>query len=149
MKTSAARTSPGIPPTDTSFGLPRSAMSRSKLRSCTMARSEPSLRQSGTHLNPSTSLLEYSPAREGLPTDLSGPIGPTASLLAAVDHRLSKPVVLTDGAFDDLLAFVRDSLLDPRARPENLRKLVPRKVPSNAASLIFQFGPQNPPSPRR
>jgi cytochrome c peroxidase len=101
------------------------------------------------HLNPSTSLLKYSPAREGLPTDLSGPIGPTASLLAAVDHRLSTPVVLTDGEFDELLAFVRDSLLDPRARPENLRKLVPREVPSNAASLIFQFGPQNPPSPRR
>jgi cytochrome c peroxidase len=101
------------------------------------------------HLNPSTSLLKYSPAREGLPIDLSGPIGPTAALLAAVDHRLSTPVVLTDEEFDDLLAFVRDSLLDSRARPENLRKLVPREVPSDAASLIFEFGPRNPPSPRR
>ena len=37
-------------------------------------------------VNASASLLDYS-ARERLPTDLSGPIAPTAPLLAAIDHR--------------------------------------------------------------
>ena len=95
------------------------------------------------HLNASASLLDYSAARQGLPTDLSGPIGPTAPLLAAIDHRLTTPIVLTDAEFDDLLIFVRDALLDPRARPENLRRLVPREVPSSNATLFFQFDAQN------
>jgi len=96
------------------------------------------------HLNASASLLDYSAARQGLPTDLSGPIGPTAPPLAAIDHRLSTPVVLTDREFDDLLVFVRDALLDSRARPENLRRLVPREVPSSNATLFFQFDAQTP-----
>ncbi len=95
-------------------------------------------------MNASASLLDYSAAREGLPTDLSAPLGPTAPLLAAIDHRLTTPVVLTDGEFDDLLIFVRDALLDSRARPENLRRLVPREVPSSNATLFFQFDAQTP-----
>ena len=96
------------------------------------------------HLNPATSLLEYSSAREALPIDLSGPIGPTAPSLAAVDHRLTSPIVLTDEDFSDLVGFVREALLDPRARPENLRKLVPSAVPSGNATLVFQFDLQSP-----
>src|SRR6266536_6590378 len=45
-KTLVARTSPGILSTGISFGLPRSAMSRARRRSCMMARSERSSRQS-------------------------------------------------------------------------------------------------------
>jgi len=36
-----------------------------------------------------------------------------------------------------LVDFVRNGLLDPRAKPENLRKLVPKSVPSGV--LIFEF----------
>jgi cytochrome c peroxidase len=91
------------------------------------------------HLDAAASLLAYDPEVQGLPADLTGSIGPTAPLAAALDARLAIPIVLARSEFDDLLAFVRDALLDPRATPENLRKLVPRNVPSGRAVLSFEF----------
>jgi cytochrome c peroxidase len=93
------------------------------------------------HLDAVASLRAYDPAAQGLPADLTGPIGPTAPLLAALDPRLARPIVLDASEFADLLAFVRDALLDPRARPENLRRLVPKDVPSGRAGLLFEFDP--------
>lgn len=37
------------------------------------------------------------------------------------------------------MAFVRNGLLDPRAQPERLRRLVPRAVPSGNPVLVFEF----------
>jgi cytochrome c peroxidase len=89
------------------------------------------------HLDPRASLLAYDPAAQGLPADLAGPIGPTEPLLAALDPRLATPA-LTAAELDDLVAFVRDALLDPRARPESLARLVPDEVPSGRPTLTFE-----------
>ena len=43
------------------------------------------------------------------------------------------------GKFRQLVAFVRDGLLDPRARPERLRHLVPAALPSGRPVHQFQF----------
>jgi cytochrome c peroxidase len=91
------------------------------------------------HLDTVTSLQAYDPKAQRLPADLAGPIGPTAPLVAALDPRLATPIKLTPAEFDDLLAFVRDALLDPRATPAKLRKLVPREVPSGRPVLSFEF----------
>jgi cytochrome c peroxidase len=91
------------------------------------------------HLDATASLRAYDPATQGLPADLIGPTGPTAPLLAALDPLLAKPVDLTPSDVDDLVAFVRDGLLDRRATPANLRKLVPEALPSGRPTLTFQF----------
>ena len=46
---------------------------------------------------------------------------------------------LTEQQLDALVAFVGNGLLDPRARPENLRRLVPQKLPSGRPPLTFEF----------
>jgi cytochrome c peroxidase len=91
------------------------------------------------HLDAARSLLGYDPRTQGLPADLSGPIGPTGPLLAQLDRRLAKPTVLTEREFDDLVSFVKEGLLDPRATPERLRRLVPKSVPSGRPALRFEF----------
>lgn len=91
------------------------------------------------HLDVVASLQSDSPATQGLAPDLQGPVGPSAPVLARLDPRLATPIVLTDVEFGQLLAFVRDGLLDPRARPEALRRLVPKSVPSGALPLGFEF----------
>lgn len=45
---------------------------------------------------------------------------------------------LSDEEFDDLLAFVRDGLLDARASPARLRHQIPQHVPSGRPVLTFQ-----------
>src|SRR5262249_21316843 len=91
------------------------------------------------HLNPSASVRTYSPAAQGLAPDLSGPIGPVDDMLARLDPLLADPPTLSDEQVDDLVAFVRDGLLDPRAVPDNLRKLVPKRVPGGRQPLPFEF----------
>jgi cytochrome c peroxidase len=91
------------------------------------------------HLDAVGSLLSYDPTAQGLPADLTGPIGPTAPLVAALDPRLRTPIVLSARELDDLLAFVGDALLDPRATPQSPEKLVPRNVPSGRPVLTFEF----------
>jgi cytochrome c peroxidase len=91
------------------------------------------------HLNVAASLRSYDPGSQGLPADLAGPIGPTTPLLEALDPLLRRPIDLTPAEFDDLVAFVRDGLLDPRATTARLRSLVPGAVPSGAAPLRFEF----------
>lgn len=91
------------------------------------------------HLDVVQSASSYTPASQNLAPDLSGPQGPIAPVLARVDPILATPIVLTNDEFNQLVAFVRDGLLDPRARPENLRRLVPRTVPSGNPVLVFEF----------
>ena len=68
-----------------------------------------------------------------------GPLGPMAPVLARLDPLLAVPVHLTDEEFRQLVDFVRNGLLDPRAQPENLRTLVPKSVPSGRPVLTFEF----------
>jgi cytochrome c peroxidase len=91
------------------------------------------------HLNVTDSVLHYSSASQDLPADLSGPLGPMVPVLARLDPILSTPIVLTESQFDQLLAFVRHGLLDPRATPERLRRLVPHTLPSGRPMLVFEF----------
>ena len=91
------------------------------------------------HLDVVESALQYTPTSQNLPADLSGPRGPMAPVLARLDPVLSTPVVLTESQFEQLLAFVRDGLLDPRATPDRLRHLVPQAVPSRRPVLVFEF----------
>jgi hypothetical protein len=65
-------------------------------------------------------------------------MGPIEPVLARVDPILATPVELTDDEFRQLVDFVRDGLLDERVRPANLRKLIPRSVPSGFPVLIFE-----------
>ena len=91
------------------------------------------------HLNVFDSALNYTPASQNLAADLSGPTGPIKPVLALLDPILVTPINLTTEEFRQLVAFVRNGLLDPRAKPEKLRKLVPRSAPSGRPMLMFEF----------
>jgi cytochrome c peroxidase len=91
------------------------------------------------HLDVVASLDSYDPEKAGLPGDLAGPIGPTEPLLARLDPLVSTTRQLSSAQLDEIIAFVGDGLLDPRARPEHLRRLVPKRVPSGRPTLTFQF----------
>ncbi len=69
------------------------------------------------HLNVVESALHYSPDSQNLAADLRGPMGPIDPVLARVDPILATPTTLTSEEFDQLIAFVRDGLLDARATP--------------------------------
>lgn len=81
----------------------------------------------------------YTPANQNLAPDLIGPMGPIEPVLAHLDPILATPIILSQEQFQQLLAFVVNGLLDPRATPENLRHLVPQAVPSGRTVLIFEF----------
>lgn len=91
------------------------------------------------HLNPAAGAGGYSPQAQGLPSDLAGAVGPLAPILAQLDPQLRTPVVLSDAEIEQLAAFVGHGLLDPRAQPENLRRLVPKAVPSGNPLLLYEF----------
>lgn len=91
------------------------------------------------HLDVAGSARRYSPAAQGLPADLAGPLGPLDPVLARVDPRLATPQHLTAEQVCQLVAFVGDGLLDPQARPGRLRALVPQAVPSGRPVLRFEF----------
>ena len=88
------------------------------------------------HLDVRSSLEAYS--TDALDDDLRGPLGPMEPLLDGLDSRVASPTVLSDEEFEDLLAFVRDGLLDSRASPARLRHQIPQHVPSGRPVLIFQ-----------
>jgi cytochrome c peroxidase len=91
------------------------------------------------HLDVFASARGYSPGAQGLDADLIGPTGPIEPLLEPVDPLLRTPILLTDKQIEELVAFVGDGLLDPRATPARLEKLVPSHLPSGRPPLTFQF----------
>jgi cytochrome c peroxidase len=91
------------------------------------------------HLDPRSATLAYDPVAQGLDPDLSGPIAPIEPILARLDPAVATPRSLSDQQIDVLVAFVRDGLLDPRARPQSLRRLVPDTLPSGRRPLTFEF----------
>ena len=90
------------------------------------------------HLNVFASAQNYNPAAAGLDLDLQGPTGPIAPVLLRLDPLLSQPMNLTEEEFRQLVEFIRYGLLDPRARPERLRGLIPHEVPSGMPLLVFE-----------
>ena len=93
------------------------------------------------HLDVVASARQYTPAGQHLAADLSGPTGPIDPVLARIDPLLATPIAVTSEQIDQLVAFLRYGLLDPRATPERLRRLVPRSVPSGRPVLTFEFPP--------
>ena len=66
------------------------------------------------HLNPVESGRKYDPAAAGVAADLRKNTGPIEPVLKRLSPLLAQPIVLTQSEFDDLIAFLRDGLLDPR-----------------------------------
>ena len=71
-----------------------------------------------------------------LPNDLRT-TGPLQPVLDRLDPRLRNTTRLTADEIGWLVAFVGNGLLDPAARPERLRRLIPEKLPSGRAGLVF------------
>jgi len=90
------------------------------------------------HLDVFASARSYDPVVAGVDSDLTAPMGPIEPVLARLDPILATPIDLTDAEFRQLLDFVRHGLLDQRAGPDNLRKLIPRSVPSGFPVLRFE-----------
>jgi cytochrome c peroxidase len=90
------------------------------------------------HLNPAGQAPNYDPSSAGVAPDLRGPTGPIAPVLARLDPAMVTPINLSNDEFRQLVDFVRNGLLDPKSKPENLRKLIPRRVPSGRPIQIFQ-----------
>lgn len=90
------------------------------------------------HLDAVGSAHGYSPAAAGLDADLQGPQGPIGPVLARLDPALATPVVLSNAEFRQLIAFLRTGLQDPKATPPNLRKLIPKSLPSGRPVANFQ-----------
>jgi len=90
------------------------------------------------HLNVKKSALTYNPVEAGVPADLAQRLGPIEPVLKRLDPLLQSPIHLNKSEFDDLLAFVRDGLLDKRVKAENLCVLVPAQVPSGLPVLQFE-----------
>jgi cytochrome c peroxidase len=89
------------------------------------------------HLDPTGRASSYTP--DLLAADLRGPRAPIAPLLAKLDPRLRAPVALSDGELDALVDFVGNGLLDPAARPQYLRRLIPERLPSGRVPFRFEF----------
>ena len=84
------------------------------------------------HLDVVASANSYDPAAQSLPPDRTGSSGPLEPILARLDPLLATPKLLTGTQFDDLLAFVRDGLLDPRTTPRSCASS--RHTPSRAGA---------------
>jgi cytochrome c peroxidase len=93
------------------------------------------------HLDVYQSARYYNPISAGLDSDLTRHLGPIEPVLARVDPILAKPIHLTSSEFQDLVAFVRNGLMDDRAKKENLCKLVPNTVPSGFTVLRIETCP--------
>jgi cytochrome c peroxidase len=94
------------------------------------------------HLDVSASLRNYEPISAGLDHDLTYRIGPAAPTLERLDPLLADPISLDGNEFEQLVSFVRDALLDPRAIKQNLCPLIPDSVPSGFPLARFEGCPQ-------
>ena len=87
------------------------------------------------HLDVAKSVREYRPSRH-VASDLAGPTGPMAPVLAKLDAKLQKPTKLSHNEFRQLVAFVRFGLLDERSL--FLDSLIPVELISGLEPLEFQ-----------
>ena len=90
------------------------------------------------HLDVYDSARNYDPKKAGVANDLRYRLGPIEPVLARVDPLLQTPIRLSGGEFEALVAFVRDSLLDERAKKQQLCPLIPDSVPSGYSTMIFE-----------
>jgi cytochrome c peroxidase len=93
------------------------------------------------HLDVFESARGYSPVRAGVDRDLTR-LGPIEPVLDRIDPLLATPIDLSAREFNALVAFVRDGLLDERAKRQSLCDLIPAKVPSGFPTMRFEGCPQ-------
>ena len=68
------------------------------------------------HLNVFWSARHYDPRFAGIDSDLTHRLGPTEPVLQRVDPLLVQPIRLTPDEFENLVAFVRDGLLERKGQ---------------------------------
>jgi cytochrome c peroxidase len=90
------------------------------------------------HLDVVASANSYDPGAAGVDGDLFLSSVPVDTVLDTLDPLLEDPIDLSDEEVADLVEFVGGGLLDPRARPEMLLKLVPKKLPSGLSGHLFE-----------
>ncbi len=90
------------------------------------------------HLDVFTSARSYNADAASVAADLRVPMGPIEPVLSRIDPLLSTPIKLTEDEFQQLVDFVRNALLDRRATPAELRKQIPKSVPSGFPVLKFE-----------
>ena len=90
------------------------------------------------HLDVFESARGYSPVRAGVDRDLTRRLGPIEPVLDRIDPLLATPIDLSAREFNALVAFVRDGLLDERAKRQSLCDLIPAEVPSGFLSMRFE-----------
>ena len=94
------------------------------------------------HLDVFQSARTYHPRSAGIDDDLTYRLGPIEPVLRRIDPLVAHPIRLTRDEFHDLVAFVRDGLLDERASKQNLCALIPEAVPSGFPIPRFQQCPK-------
>jgi cytochrome c peroxidase len=90
------------------------------------------------HLHVFESARNYDPREEKIAKDLNR-LGPIEPVLARVDPILATAIDLTDDELWQLTEFVRDGLLDDRAKVENLVLEKPGSVPSNLKPFFYEY----------
>jgi cytochrome c peroxidase len=92
------------------------------------------------HLDVQLSLAAYDPNVAGVASDLRLSTAPAGNLLKDLDPLVARPLELSRREFRELVEFVRTGLLDERATPERLMRLVPRELPSGLPLHDFVLG---------
>ncbi len=90
------------------------------------------------HLNVCESARRYDAHAAGVDQDLRHRLGPIEPVLERLDPLLATPIDLSPADFHALVGFVRDGLLDERARRHNLCDLLPDDVPSGFEPMRFE-----------
>lgn len=80
-----------------------------------------------------------------LAEDLRGPVGPIEPVLDRLDPIMATVPPMEGQDLADLVAFVEQGLLDPRAEFRHLRRLIPARVPSGRPVLTFESPERNLP----
>jgi cytochrome c peroxidase len=88
------------------------------------------------HLDPKTQAPRYDARKAGLAPDLTRHLGPIRPVLDRLDPLLQIPIALSNDELGDLVKFVSESLLDPRAR--STCSNIPSAVPSGLSLPKFQ-----------
>jgi cytochrome c peroxidase len=92
------------------------------------------------HLNPSNEIETYNPYNYGVPQDLKYKKSDMPNVMETLDPVLKQGISLTGNEFDDLLVFLTEGLFDKRANEDNLKKEIPKSVPSGIPLQTFEFG---------
>lgn len=90
------------------------------------------------HLDAERGAQTYDPKKYGVPEDLQVNMGDLKVALKNLAPQLKRMPNLSDSEVQALVAFLEQGLLDDRAKPENLRALIPASVPSGVPVHVFE-----------